>query len=255
MNSNVPLQVLQYDGTTDARAFRRDFELQCFYQSWDAERQLLALPKFIYGKAMRAYTAITTKTEINATLTSLVDALQPPEDVLLAEFLERKLLPGEKVSRLALNLQELLLKAMPTLTDAQRLPMLRSQLCKSLNESMRGLVQFNSGMAWDKLIVALDKAMPHVLAAANQSADAYGYAPQTQGLPLIKLEPTAEAFAADARGSQSDQRRSDNNHFSSRQGQHSQRSGNYGNRNSNTNRGAKKFDGNCSYCGIYGHMK
>ena len=144
MNNNVSVELLIYNGTTSAKDFRQRFELQALFQGWDAAKQLTSLPLFLSGKAERAYNAIATKTDIADVLTALVAALAPSQDILLYAFYERKLRPGEKVSNFALALQELLIKGMPTISDAQRLPMLRAQLCLSLNENLCALVQFNT---------------------------------------------------------------------------------------------------------------
>ena len=213
MNNNVSISSILYNGLSDPKAFVQRFKLQARFQAWDATVQLEALPDFLTDKAKTAYDAITDKTNITATLASLVTALSKSSSTLFEEFTSRKLRPDETVSAFALSLQDLLIKACPNLNEAARLPMLQGILCASLDSSTRALVKFSSTLTWSQLIKALDEALPN--------------GPDSP--PLIKQEPSAEVNWADA-----------------------QRSDGAGHNNRN-DMFVKRFNGYCSYCNIQGH--
>ena len=150
------------------------------------------MPKFLSGKAKRAFDALTNKTTIKEAVDGLVKALAKPQEVLLITFYERRRKPHESISKFATALQELLHKACPDMIEAQRLPFLRSQLCLSLPEHMRAIVQFNVTMSWDNLVSSLEMSLPQVSAHSNESIAAYGYMPLSSSPPLIKQEPSID---------------------------------------------------------------
>ena len=99
MNQVQHVSALLYDGLTDPKDFRKQFELQVAFQGWDAAKQLENLPLFLTGKAQREYDRITTKTSIKDVLKELVTALAKPQDLLINAFYERKPSPNETWSR------------------------------------------------------------------------------------------------------------------------------------------------------------
>ena len=46
---------------------------------------------------------------------------------------------------------------------------LRPQLCLNLPPHMRAMVQFNSNLTWEQLLICLDKSLPHVVDLTNES--------------------------------------------------------------------------------------
>ena len=248
MNQVQHVSALLYDGLTDPKDFRKQFELQVAFQGWDAAKQLENLPLFLTGKAQREYDRITTKTSVKDVLKELVTALAKPQDLLINAFYERKPSPNETWSRFATSLQELLIKAMPDLPDPHRIPLLRSQLCRALPEHMRALVQFNTSLSWDALVQAIEKAMPHVQAYGYQSSPACDSASSTPTTstttPLIKQEPADANYTS---MSNDNQRRdyqfaNNNRNFN-----------NIEKANSQQGDSAQRFNGRCSYCNYKGH--
>ncbi len=123
-------------------------------------------------------------------LKDLVTSCSQPKEVLLYQFYERKRSSTESISKYALALQELLAFAVPTMNLAEQTILLRAQSCLSVPEHMRALIQFNSSLSWDALLVCLDKSLPHVMAhEAQQQQQQFYPRSQHQALPLIKTEP------------------------------------------------------------------
>jgi hypothetical protein len=163
-NSLSTVSVVLYDGTTTPANFVQQFKLQALFHDWDDAKQLTSLPLFLKGRAKRNYDAIVTKTAIEDVLRDLVTSCSQPKELLLYQFYERKRASNESISKYALALQELLALAVPTMNLAEQTILLRAQLYLSVPEHMRALIQFNSSLSWDALLVCLDKSLPHVMA-------------------------------------------------------------------------------------------
>ncbi len=151
------LSAVIYDGNSNPETFVQKFKLQALFHDWDAAKQLTSLPLFLKGRAKRMYDAITTKQDIKNVLDELVKSCSQPKELLLYQFYERKRSTNESISKYALALQDLLALAVPTMDLAQQTILLRAQLCLSVPEHMRALIQFNSALSWDDLLSCLDK--------------------------------------------------------------------------------------------------
>ena len=173
--SNSSGSVVIYDGTTDPKEFVRQFQLQAMFSDWDDAKQLVCLPLFLKGKAMRMYDSITTKTKPADILSELSKKCAQPKELLLYQFYRRERSAGETITKYALALQDLLVQAVPEMSTDQQLILLRAQLCLSVPEHMRALIQFNSALGWDELLSCLDKSLPHVNAHANEINQASQY--------------------------------------------------------------------------------
>jgi len=155
------LAPIMYDGSTNPTTFVEHFRLQARFQDWDNTNQLLALPLFLKGQAKENYTTIiATKTTVNDILAELIKMCERPRELLLEEFFERKLRPGETVSSFAKAIKTLLTEAEPTMSAETRHTLLLRQLGKSLPSHVRTQLNFNSRMEWNELLVNLDKSMP-----------------------------------------------------------------------------------------------
>ena len=153
-----------------------------------------------------------------------------PRELLLEEFFERKLRPGESVSSFAKALTE----AEPTMSAETRHTLLLRQLGKSLPSHIRTQLNFNSRMEWNELLVNLDKSMP--LESITPQWDL-----STTQFPtsLIKQEPV-EANWATTRA-----RNQNNNSIS------------YSDRSSDNRQQTRsmRFNGYCNYCDKFGHKE
>ena len=223
-----------YDGTDDVDAFIRDFKIMSLYQKWDAATQLTNLPIFLHGKALRVYTACQTKTTIELALASIRTGCKPPNESLLINFYGRALGPSESISSYALELQDMLILAMPELQAEYQSSLLRAHLCLSLPQELQTLVNFTAdNLTWDQLLSKLDqmdsaRQSPRQLIRSSGSLIASStQSSATEPQISIKSEPL-DAFYADT-----------------------SRSSYQSNNNNRTFK--KRFEGNCSYCGIQGH--
>ena len=252
MNTTVSLNDLLYDGLSDPRTFQYHFNLQVVYQTWDEARQLVTLPAHLIGKAKRAWDALTNteKASIGTAMPALIKALDKPKDTLLSMFFAEKRRDDEPLSKFAWRLQEMLLKAMPDLSPDQSAQMLRGQILNHLPEHMRALIVFSPTMSWDALLVALDKAMPHVAAHARLTASA-GPSPATDVAPLIKTEPIIDTNFASSTSNTSNERQQ-HAHCGQDCRMH-QETNQHRRSNNNQHQRSQRFDGECSYCRNYGH--
>ena len=159
----------QYDGLSDPREFEKLFKLQATMFNWDEQKQTAILPLVLKGKAERIYDALdnTKKADGKEILKAVIAGCTVTQDVLLDSFYTRKPGQGELLSHFALDLQDLLSKALPNLKDPEKSILLRKQLSSFLPEHMRALIHFNQSKSWDELLIALDQSMPHVVAHSN----------------------------------------------------------------------------------------
>ena len=245
MASNT-LAPMMYDGSTNPATFLDHFRLQSLFQDWDEAKQLTSLPLFLRGTAREMYTFIPIKTSIETVLTELIAACTQPQEVLLNQFFQRKQHPGESISKFAKALQELLHLADPTLPVRNQTTLLKAQLCQSLPEQMRAMINFNSTMSWNDLLRNLDKTLPHVVAYDQQQLQQpTRWDSQTQQLiplDMIKTEPlNVNWLDSNANGTLPYSNNNNNNQHNSNR---TQRSYNM-----------QRFNGNCNYCQRFGHQE
>ena len=235
---------MMYDGSTDPKEFSRQFRLHALFNDWDEAKQLTSLPLFLKGKAERVYNAITVKSKIDDVLKEINKKCAQPQEALLHQFYGRRREPHESITKYALALQDMLVLAVPDMDAAQQAVLLRAQLCLSLPEHMRALIQFNASLAWDDLLACLDKSMPHVNAHALQSAASDQYIGQASyaKAPLVKTEPLELNW--------SDSRNTGRNaqHGQSHRGNQAQHD-----RQPQSQAQSSRFNGTCNICSIYGH--
>ena len=137
--------------------------------------------------------------------------------------------------------------AVPAMHMDQQTVLLRAQLCLGLPEHLRAMVQFNSAMSWDNLIVCLDKSLPHVTAYNAQQQQLHAtqqpsrWDTQAQeACSLIKQEPL-EANWTDTRSSTTNNTTAFRN--TNQRG------------NTNRNNESTRFNGSCNYCKKFGHKE
>ena len=240
------MQFVMYDGSSSPVTFVEHFRLQALFHDWDEAKQLTSLPLFLKGKAKRAYTAIVTKTAINVVLKGLIDACAQPQEVLLNEFFQRKQRQGESISKFAIALQDLLALADPTMPEDNQTRLLKAQICLSVPEHMRAMINFNPAMTWDNLIANLEKSLPHVIAYDNQQQQqATRWDSLTQQLVptnMIKTEPLEANWLDTTRSGQTSGRPTYDNDSRPTNS----------NRNNSTQ---QRFNGNCNYCHRFGHKE
>lgn len=248
-----------YEGESDPNDFIRQYKIQALFHDWDEAKQVANIPLFLKKKASRVFKAINPQTTILQIFNGLITGCQQPQELSLYQFYERKRRTGESVSKFALALQELLLKALPEMNDTPELAnkFLRPQLCLNLPPHMRAMVQFNSNLTWEQLLICLDKSLPHVVDLTNESNqqnlnesysrwDSYSQSQaQTdnasfQQQQLIKTEP------ADAMYSHSQQRNNQQQSQYTQQNQFSQQQ---------PYKPFVRFNGNCFYCNLVGHQE
>ena len=196
-NSLTTVSAVIYDGSTNLSDFVRQFRLQALFHGWNDDKMLSSLPLFLKGRALRNYNDIVSKTNLEVVLKALADSCSQPKELLLYQFYERKRTQNESISKYALALQEML--AVPAMHMDQQTVLLRAQLCLGLPEHLRAMVQFNSAMSWDNLIVCLDKSLPHVTAYNAQQQQLHAtqqpsrWDTQAQeACSLVKQEPLEE---------------------------------------------------------------
>ena len=143
-----------YDGVSDTETFVQDFKLQSIYQDWDDAKQLEHFPMFLKNKAKRVSDALSEadKTDLKKVYSGVIKGCKPPNESLLHNFNNPRKKPEEYLSVFANSLQELLLLAMPDLTEKYRDTLLRAQLCLSLPDDLKQLVNFTAdALTWDQL--------------------------------------------------------------------------------------------------------
>ena len=234
-----------YDGLTDPRVFKQNFNIFAASNDWNAAKQLAMLPLLLKEKAERVYKEFNKKTEggedksCAVLMEELITKCEQQHETLLYQFYERKRDPSESISHYATVLHELLVNAMPGLSKDDLSSLLRAQLCLHVPENMRVLVQFSATFgtsSWDDLLACLDKTCPSSLipTASGTRWDAYS------DPSLIKSEFKSESIDAnwsDTRGSRNDQRQ---NSYSN-------------NNNNNRQTPNRRFEGTCDFCHFYGH--
>ncbi len=213
---------LIYNGLSDPKKFVERFTLQSALLGWDETAQIAKIPFFLKGKAKRVYTDLATKTTTKHVFDALLKDCQLQQDNLCYQFYNRKRRNNESVSSYAHALMDLLLEAFPTMIKEHQMTLLRSQLCLSVDEATRCLIQFSSSFgtdSWEKLLGSLDRS----------SITEAHYADDT----LIKKEPLEANWL--------DRRTSNNTNQ------------NFRSNNSNNATKQTRFQGECAHCFTYGH--
>ena len=254
--NTVNASALLYDGLSDPNTFVSGFILQSTIFGWDDAKQLASLHAFLTGKAKRVYSAIdnTAKATIAQALAALVKALELPRETLLMQYYAERRRSDEPLSKFAGRLQEMLLKAMPNLSADDATHMLRMHICTHLPEHLRALVVFSPEMTYDKLLVSLDKAVPHVAAHSRLSTGSGASSSTTPApVPLIKSEPDIDSNQASTQQQQSTNQ-FNNNRGNQQVQRYQQRSQTQGQQSDSKQR-QQRFNGNCGYCGIHGHKE
>ena len=124
--------------------FLKDFQITGIYQKWDATMQLKNLPIFLNGKAEHVFNAITDKDTIKKALDGLRLGCKPSNESFIINFYGRVLSADESISAYALELQEMLLLAMPKLQAEYQSSLLRAHLCLFLPQDLQTLVNFTA---------------------------------------------------------------------------------------------------------------
>ena len=124
----------QYDGLSDPREFEKLFKLQATMFNWDEQRQTAILPLVLKGKEENNALDNTKKADGKDILKAVIAGCSVTQGVLLDSFYTREPGQGELLSHFALDLQDLLSKALPNLKDPEKSILLRKQLSLFLPE-------------------------------------------------------------------------------------------------------------------------
>lgn len=161
---------LMYSGDSDPIEWFKIFEIQSAINEWEDDSKVKFIGAFLDSKARRIYDDIvaTDKDDYGKVKIAILNGCAKNCDSLLNGFLNSKRQTNESLSKFARRLQEMLIKALPSLTAQERTPLLRSQLCSVLPDNMKALVQFSSTFGegnWDKVLDMLDRTLPDPTAA------------------------------------------------------------------------------------------
>ncbi len=162
-----------YDGLADPEAFIRSFSLKAFLSNWTAEQQCEVIPLMLEGKAARVYNAMSNdnKKVIKTVLDELKKQCSKSNESALAAFYESRPIMGESWSKFASVLQRLLDKT--GLNDEAKQALIKAQLCSYLPEELKVMANFNKGMKWEDLLVALDESSSSSQADSSLSSSSY----------------------------------------------------------------------------------
>jgi len=243
------ITTLVYDGESNPVDFIRQFKIHALCLDWDEDKCITSIPLFLKEKASRVFAGINPKTTSAQIYAGIIAGCSQPVELSLYQFYERKRRPGESVSKFARALQELLLKAVPTLNDTPDVAnqFLRPQLCLNLPQHMRAMVQFNSTMTWEQLLACLDRSLPHVvdLTTENQYVnesysrwDSYSPA-QAQADNAQYQTPHIKTEQADATYAHTQKQPKITSQFSQQQ----------------PYTPTRRFNGTCFYCNLVGHQE
>ena len=143
-----------YDGSSSPKEFVRQFKIQAFMLGWGDNAQAQVIPFYLVGKARQVYETLNEdeRTQIDTILNRLETSCAPSKSAMLRDFNARSPHAGETYVQYGAALQELLVKAVPTMAPDERLILLRNQLCLQLSDSMQQLVQFNVRLSWEELL-------------------------------------------------------------------------------------------------------
>lgn len=105
---------VSYDGISDPNEFIKSFKWNMMFTKLEEAKQLEAMEFCLTGKAERIYKAVVDKTKLENVTKALIEVCSQSQEVLLDAFEARKPREGELLSHFAIELQELLNKAVPT---------------------------------------------------------------------------------------------------------------------------------------------
>ena len=119
----------------------RVFDVCAAANGWDADAKLVKLPAFLRGPALAYYNTLTAAQRNSyGTLASSLKALLCPivaREQYFQDFERRLLRPDEDPSLYLYELEQMLLKADPTLDDSGRNALLSRQFIKGLSSTLR----------------------------------------------------------------------------------------------------------------------
>lgn len=149
-----------YDGTTDVYEFLKRFELAATILEWNTAKQATCISAYLTGDAESRFDLMTTedKKDIAKIKEHLIKECGRDSSQYLCEFYDRCMDVGEQPKAYGLELQKLLKKALPKLSDDDRDQILRVQFLKNLPPHMQGLAEFTSTKSWSDLLNAVDKS-------------------------------------------------------------------------------------------------
>jgi hypothetical protein len=161
-----------YSGESDPVEWFKIFEVQAACNDWEDDEKLKFIMAFLDSKAKRLIEAaqsgdIDTYEKIKA---MVIKGCAKSTDSLTTSFLNEKRRATEPLSKYARRLQEMLLKALPTLGPAERTTLLRNQLCSAVPDNLKALIQFSSSFGdnnWDKILDMLDRSNPTATATSS----------------------------------------------------------------------------------------
>lgn len=240
MENIATIKNLIYNGDSDPVVFAQEFDLQTILAEWNDENAFKFLPHFLKGKAKRLVEAALASTNKPTTVTHIMkilkDGCEVPRTMLMYQFFERRKRPTESVSKFARSLQDLLIRASPTMDIDCQTDLLRAQLCLSVPEHLRAMIQFSEAFGtanWDKMLSVLDKTL---ITTSDTISAAEPYFKQECN-STIKAEPTLDTNYTEACGT----------NFLAAECNRLQA------QLKAATFKTKRFDGNCDECGLYGH--
>ena len=220
LNQLSDLTACIYDGMTKPTKFIEFFKLTSIINAWNEAAQLVNIKAFVKDKAEAAIASITPTT-IEECYAFLRTKCCETSERMMVKFRERRPLLNESFTKYAVELKKLLKGASPDLNDAQILINIRTQLRLYMPKESLILLHVYKDKNLADLIQSLDEAMPGGANEASTQAHA-----SWNPFPTPKVEIKAEPLDINFMQAQN---RSFNNSSSNR------------------------FNGNCHFCGLYGH--
>ena len=216
-----------YDGLSDPKKFIDFYKIQSIIQGWDDAAQRTNVMSFLTEKAHTVITDLAIKTQMSHIYDELRSKCSPRPEALMMEFSKRKPLSGETITKYGLELAKLLKGASPDLSAAQVLIQIRTHLKMHLpnTSNIQLLLQMHKDKTLSNLLAELDDAisLPMLKESIENSAVSWNDKPTPHS---IKTEPSESNYTASSQHNRGSQQ------------------------TSNT---SPRFQGNCNYCGIYGH--
>jgi hypothetical protein len=111
-----------FDGNSDPKEFTRQFNLQACMFGWNEDAKVNVIPFLLKGKSERVYKSLSVeqKRSISETLMAIERGCVQSLDVLLQAFNTRRPQAGESPSGFANILQDLLIRAVPSMGEQER---------------------------------------------------------------------------------------------------------------------------------------
>jgi len=166
--SNEAAEKMLYSGDGEPREWFKIFEVRCAINEWEDDQKFRNIRIFLDAKAKRLVDAAeaidTTSVDSYEKIKQIIiNGCQKTADLYLSNYLAAKRNSNEPMSKYARRLQELLIKAMPSLGVNERTQLLRAQLCNEVPSNLKALIQFSTSFGdgnWDKILDMLDKTVP-----------------------------------------------------------------------------------------------